>query len=97
MRHKKALNMTTAEPSVVSRNSFINKIGLTGLACALFLMPWPVGNALEDNSTRLGTRGESKHMTLAQQSTQRSPADYTIPSIDAVAPAVTETATFALG
>jgi hypothetical protein len=97
MRRKKASKMIITEPTVLRRRSFINKIGLAGLACALLLMPWTAGNALQDNGKTLGTRGENKQMTVAQQCSQSMPADRTIPPIDAAAPAATETATFALG
>jgi hypothetical protein len=96
MRRKKASNTTTAEPIVLSRRSFMKEIGRASLGCALFLIPWnlPAWNILQSNGTRLGTIQESKTMKLAQQST---PADRAIPPIDAVAPAATETATFAMG
>lgn len=96
MRSNKASNKTTAEPTVLSRRSFIHKIGLTSLGCALLLMPWTLSawNSGQGNGSRLETIQERKTMQLAQQST---PPDRPIPPIDATAPAATETATFALG
>lgn len=97
MHPSKPSNTPTEEPTALSRRSFINKMGLAGLACTLLLIPWTAGNALQGNGTRLDSIEESKHMTLAQQCSQSIPADRTIPPIDAAAPAATETATFALG
>ena len=94
MHPSKQSNTPAEELTALSRRSFINKMGLAGLACALLLIPWTAGNALQDNGTRLDPIEESKHMKLVQQS---SLADRTIPPIDAAAPAATETATFALG
>ena len=96
MRRKKASNTTTAEPTVLSRRSFMKKMGFASLGGALFLSPWTLSawNIVQGNNTRLGTIQESKTMKLAQQST---PPDHAIPPIDAAAPVKTETATFAMG
>lgn len=99
MRRKKASNTTTNEPTVLSRRSFIKEIGITSVGCALFLSPWNLSawNIVQGNSARLGEKQETKKMNLAQQSSQSTAADRTIPPIDAAAPAKTETATFAMG
>ncbi len=96
MRRKKASNTTTTEPKVLSRRSFIKKIGIASLGCAFFLIPWTLSawNIVQGNNTRFGIIQESKTMKLAQQNT---PSDHAIPPIDAAAPAKTETATFAMG
>jgi hypothetical protein len=96
MFRTKASNTTTAEPMVLSRRSFMKKMGLASLGCALFLIPWNLSawNTVQDNNTRLGIIQETKTMRLAQQS---SSPDRIIPPIDAAAPAKTETATFAMG
>ena len=91
MHSEKVRKMTTVEPTVLRRRSFMKEMGLTILVCALFLSPW--------NLTAWNTFGtiqiqESKTMRLAQQS---SSTDRVIPPIDASAPAKTETATFAMG
>jgi ferric-dicitrate binding protein FerR (iron transport regulator) len=96
MRRKKASHTTTAEPTVLSRRSFMREIGIACLGCALFLSPWNLSawNTVQGNNAMAGTIQETKTMKLAQQST---PADHAIPPIDAAAPAKTETATFAMG
>ena len=96
MRRKKASNTTTAEPTVLSRRSFMKRMGFASLGGTLFLSPWILSawNILKDNGTKVGTIQERKTMQLAQQST---PPDHAIPPIDAAASAKTETATFAMG
>ena len=96
MRRKKASNTTTAEQILMSRRSFMKKMGFASLGSAFFLSPWTLSawNTVQGNNTSLGTIQETKTMRLAQQS---SSPDRTIPPIDAVAPAKTETATFAMG
>jgi peptide-methionine (S)-S-oxide reductase len=71
-------------------------MGFASLGCVLFLSPWnfPAWNILKGNGTRLGTITEKNTMKVAQQGTI---TDRTIPPIDAAAPAITETATFAMG
>lgn len=91
MHSKKVSNTTTVEPTVLSRRSFMKEMGLASLGCALFLSPW---NLTVRNTFGTIQIQESKTMRLAQQSTI---ADRSIPPIDAAAPAVTETATFAMG
>jgi hypothetical protein len=99
MRRKKASNTTTDEPTVLSRRSFIKEIGIASLGYALFLNPWNLyaWNTVQGNNAKAGTIEETKTMKLAQQSSQSTTADRTIPPIDATAPAKTETATFAMG
>ena len=96
MRRKKASNTTTAEQILMSRRSFMKNMGFASLGSVLFLNPWTLSdwNILKGNGTKVGTIQENKKMQLAQQST---PPDHAIPPIDAVAPAKTETATFAMG
>ena len=88
MRCKKASNTTTDEPTTLNRRSFIKEMGIASLGCALFLSPWNLyaGNTVQGNNTRLETIQENKTMRLAQQSSQSSTADRTIPPIDAAAP-----------
>jgi hypothetical protein len=96
MRRKKASHTTTAEPTVLSRRSFLKEMGFASLGCILFLSPWSfLGlNILKDSGERLGTIKERKTMKLAQH----SPVLHrVIPPLDAAAPAKTETATFAMG
>jgi ferric-dicitrate binding protein FerR (iron transport regulator) len=99
MRRKKASHTTTAEPTVLSRRSFMREIGIACLGCALFLSPWNLSawNTVQGNNAMAGTIQETKTMKLAQQSSQSTAADRTIPPIDAAAPTKTETATFAMG
>jgi hypothetical protein len=96
MRLKRASHTSAADQSWLSRRAFLKEMGLASLGCALFLSPWNLSAwiILKDNSTRLGTTKERKTMKVAQQG--RVP-DRAIPPIDAAAPAITETATFAMG
>ena len=99
MLRKKASNRTTDEPTVLNRRSFIKEVGIASVGYALFLRPWNLyaWNNAQGNNARLGTKQETKTMNLAQQSSQSTAADRTIPPIDAAAPKKTETATFAMG
>jgi hypothetical protein len=99
MRRKKVSNTTTDEPTALNRRSFIKEIGMASLGYALFLSPWNLyaWNTMQGNNAMHGTTQETKTMKLAQQSSQSSTADRTIPPIDAAAPAKTKTATFAMG
>jgi hypothetical protein len=96
MRRKKASHSTAADQSWLSRRTFLKEMGLASIGCALFLSPWNLAawNILKGNGTKLGTIKETKTMKVAQQSTV---PDRAIPPIDAAAPAITETATFAMG
>ena len=96
MRRTKASNTTTAEQTVLNRRTFMKKMGFASLGSALFLNPWTLSawRMLKGNGTKVSTIQENKTMQLAQQNT---PPDHAIPPIDAAAPAITETATFAMG
>jgi hypothetical protein len=96
MRLKKTSYTSAADQSWLSRRTFLKEMGLASVGCALFLSPWNLSawNILKGNGTRIETIKETKTMNLAQQSTA---PDRAIPPIDAAAPAITETATFAMG
>lgn len=96
MRRKKTTDTSAADQIVLSRRSFLKDMGFAGLGCVLLFTPWnlPAWNILKGDGMRLEITQERKPMQLAQHSTV---PERTIPPIDAAAPAVTETATFAMG
>lgn len=91
MRHNKTTDTSATDQIALSRRSFLKDMGFAGLGCILFFTPW---NLLKDDGMRLEIIHERKPMQLAQHSTVTERA---IPPIDAAAPAVTQTATFAMG
>lgn len=96
MRRKKATDTAAADQIVLSRRSFLKDMGFAGLGCILFFTPWnlPAWNLLKGNGMRIELIQERNPVQLAQHSTV---SDRIMPPIDAAAPAVTQTATFAMG
>jgi len=96
MRRTKTTDAPLAGRTVLSRRAFLQKTGFASLGCALVLTPWalPAWRLVQDDGRRIETIREKNTMELARNTTT---PEVGIPTIDAAAPAATETATFAMG